>query len=288
MAKGYGFFDLIGDIFDATKQLGDELTEIVTDGAKEIFINDNKNYKTSYEKRDEADRLIGSATNKIENKAKEVHEYARVTEQIVIDHFKHKINISQKFLVESFTIVSSVKKFNLSVNLINERVLSKADSFAGASDPNYVTKFSNTNGPEIGDFFGGWINQSNRIAKANEYLDDAKEFRDKINFEMAQLENIRVRIQLIRNIISEEKSIFDGLLSNLNYVTKNLRDNISKEVFTNNEAEKITKLVNIADAIQNLLMTKFIGCEFEITGKYKAELASLKRLINDITFKGGM
>lgn len=327
IAKAVG--ELGKDLTNLTKESGKEFGEIMTDGFKEMVIKGNNDYKTSYEKIEMANSIVSSAKSTYK-RAYEITEsdYSQTKEELNA-HINYKKKLYKDILTKNQNVVDklleinldeyTVKKpiFNIEVDYINDYKKSAIGIMSFNNKP--ISQFSAYMGLNaISEFKTGWLSsQRQRVEAAEDDLEDAKDFRAKMNFEVERLNKIKSKLKLIREKIKEERALLDRLTQKLEYITLFLnkvnqriaefkteyenKNYISKGIYkiqthlenkpdemllTQEEKEKVLANIEISKMLNKVINTQFITDDFDITNEYNSMLQEMKDLEHQIKERG--
>ena len=94
-----GLTDAVGTFVEDTADIASYtvggLTELMTDGVKEMFIDGNTNYKTSYELKEEAQNRISNARGRLQSRYDELEKRVKMfneyAESVMLNYYP-KIN----------------------------------------------------------------------------------------------------------------------------------------------------------------------------------------------------
>jgi hypothetical protein len=291
-------FDLAEELGTIIKEGGEELGEILTDGFKEMVIEGNSNYQTSFEKRDSANSIISSADSRLKRISNEVTDYYEETKRIVERHFNDKSEMLNKILPEQKRIINNFVKFNgiktdytnsafqfgsaISTGLIASSIVNpiSTTSIIFSTELSFLAKLNPiTFGLGIGLMA---FSQRQRVEAANGYLEDARTYRSETDVKIAELETIRCKLTLIRNKVQEEKEILDNLIAKL----KRIVNSLSTSMSNGSNKNKIETSLQIANLINKSITTHFIDSECNVTSEYNKVINQLKELRSKLSERG--
>jgi hypothetical protein len=184
---------LTGELLRTFDEAGEELQEILTDGVVEMGIKGNKDYKTSFEIRDEADAKVACASDRYYRRCDDFNKY--------LDNLNDKIN----------------RLYDRKVELA-KRIGQEAEKL-----PNMPKISSKTNAPDyrqrvstvslIGKSVGiEWIfDMKGRKDSANEYLEDAKDYEVKIDKKIAEIGQTQGFLDIVNMNLDEEETLLNAL-----------------------------------------------------------------------------
>lgn len=180
---------ITGDILNLIDDSKNEFNELITDGFVEMVLKGNKDYKTSYEIRDDADQIIQNATNKYRNTCIEFNSYIESLNNKI-----KKIN-NQKFQLARM-LGKRIKMMD-SFNSINLTVLKPSYEEFTIEKLLICSPFLNE--------------KEERKRRSSEYMENAKDFKINIELEIALIHNTRVFLEAIEQNLNEEKQLLDAL-----------------------------------------------------------------------------
>lgn len=203
-----GFFDLLGDLADIGKdivalpfKIAGAAIETATD-INEMIVQDVKNkvsgtpdkpIRTSYDIRNEADKIVESAKNKFYDAKSKLtsswHKTSRKAEQVA----RKRQEVYQ--LLGQAVSTTLVKLPEQPIELIYP------------SGTPYIDSSFN-----IGTFFG-LLGTDTRMVAAEEYLQRAKEYRADVNSLINEVEALRQTVLRVSNAQKEEMEILDVIQS---------------------------------------------------------------------------
>ncbi|OAA86346.1 hypothetical protein [Clostridium coskatii] len=278
---GEACFDLVTGLGEIAVDSTLEFGELMTDGVKEIVIKDNDNYKTSFEKTDDANDIISMAKSKFNSASQEAIDYYEETKKIVEEHFQYKNKLITTILPQQEEIIRNFTEFNYT-NLANSIDTLKLDNkpILFSTTLVFLSKLNPiTLGIEIGSFM---ISQRTRVEAANEYLSNAECYKSEVDLKIAELKTIKSRLTLIRNKVIEERKILNNLVSKLDKISNSLSNSMNESI----NICKIKSLIEIANRIKESINVHFINNKGTITKEYSALLNKLQKLEKNLCKKG--
>lgn len=186
------FIDGIGELANDIEDTKDEINEILTDGVYEVFVKNNDNYKTSYEKKSEANLIIAEQSDKYNDKYNELKEVTnKLNKHIELLHQKKIKILGELYKLNSPTMLklNDTKPFSAPVYnkdktyMLLEKILG-LDKYIGI------------------------------LAKksyANEYLENALDFEAYISGLIADINRIETKICAVEQMLKEEDMLLDAL-----------------------------------------------------------------------------
>ncbi|WP_113672193.1 hypothetical protein [Vallitalea guaymasensis] len=275
-----------------------EGAEIFTDGFREMVIEGNSNYETSYEKRDRANKIISSARKSYERLYEEVKDYCYETERMIKEHYRYKRIINDdllknnKKLIHKFEIYdikfdTSETHLNGSYNNIFVGIGALSGTFSVAlnstvalSSISIISKLNPLlTGLAIIDIF---VSQRQRVEEANEYLEEAKDYRTRVNYQVEQLKELKSRLKYIRTVIQDEKYRLQIITKELKYYISLITDLLKRDKLDTDDYYKIKYYYKLSELVSKTLTTKFINQKGIITYEYDKLLNKLQKLSKEI------
>lgn len=254
-----GLFDIFEGAFEIVKATGElaiglgqvavestaELGEIMTDGFNEMVIKGNSDYKTSFEIKDEARRIESNAEHKFSVKKEEVENKIKF------------IKIKENELTTKRTQVLSLL-----------RLSNKSNSLSPFYD---IAVKNNLSGPYFDRktfdlysyIFNGPLFTGKRKECANDYLENAKDFKVEVDSKIAQMNIALSKLKDLEFQFEEESSVLDSLESlykNLNSTNKN----------------------TIYGLIESIMKMNIVDCDVNINGEYTKKINEIKNICNNI------
>lgn len=281
---GEAFGELIVGLGEVAVESTQEFGELMTDGVKEIVIKGNDDYHTSFELKDEADGIISSARLRFTRASEEVTNYYDETKKLLEKHFNYKKEINNRILPGC---VKNIRDF---IKLPNTCINANLNFYSFGNDEinlNVVTSafsegllikslkgLGNLNPVTFGLGFGGMIiSQHKRKEESEEYLSEAKYYKDDVNLKVAKLKTVKSKLALIRKKIEEERNLIDNLIEKIKALL-----NDSFDLINRNEIDKAQKAIKIANIINITLKTQFIDEKGDISDEYNNISNELKQL----------
>ena len=181
----------LGGLGEILREGTAEIAECLTDGAVEMIIKGNADYKTSYEIRDDAQDIINNAEGKLFEKTNEVKkrfEDAEAACQALCE--------KEESLLRDWSDVC-----------INKYMLKREDLeiFSSCYCPDMEKGFF-----DFGTFLGV-LGNSLRKSMAKEYLERAKSYQTEVNMKCAQYSETLARLEAIANCMEEERKLLTVL-----------------------------------------------------------------------------
>lgn len=184
---------IIKDAIELVTVIAGESAEFLINGTKEILINGNSNYKTSYQMRSEADAIRQSILHEFNSKIKTVEEkFTLVTKQHK-NLYDMKLEMLKELGVISFDIIPQESD---TINLNH-------------STP--IIYFDETDFQFCSNILTNVLFMKQRRDLAKQYLEDAEDYEIKMKIKIVQLDNILLHIQHIKNMLDEENEILNNL-----------------------------------------------------------------------------
>ncbi|WP_442596700.1 hypothetical protein [Neobacillus sp. D3-1R] len=264
--------EIASDAKNIVKEGRQEFTEIMTDGFKEMVIKNNNDYKTSFEKKDQAHAIMQGAKSRLNAKFEEVDTYARETEAIITKFYDYKLKITNDAIHSAKITMDNFKQNDWQRKIILEATFLQTP-INGLSVSKNITKIGLLN--LVDDLFV----QSRRVQAANEYLEDAKDFKTQVDLEIARLDSLKARMTYIRNVVKDEQRVLDLVNRELEKVTNLLNGLISRDTLSEDDAKTANQFFLITEMLYQFVNEKFVSKDLEVAAKYLQDLAKLERLI---------
>lgn len=275
--------------------LGDSLkegVELFTDGFKEMVIEGNSDYETSYEKRDHGNRIISSARQSYERIYEEVKDYCYGTERMIKEHYEYKRIINDGLLNNNKELLHKFKIYDISIDrayldssfdniFVGVGVLSSTFSNAlKSSIPlSTISIISKLNPVFIGfAVIDTFISQCQRVEEANNYLEEAKDYKTEVNYQMEKLKELKSSSKYIRVVIEDERYRLQLVTKELNSYINIITNLLKKEQLYTDDYYKIARYCELCELVSKTLTTKFINERGIITSEYDKLLNKLKKI----------
>lgn len=179
----------LGELFEAVRDFHEglcDIAEYATVGFVEEVIKDNGPYKTSYEKREEAEYVASAANRRLNDACDSLNKSVdRLNDKI------RSINDRKRGLLSGMKCGVSVMPCRIS--------------------PSYSSG-------SYGDLFDEILNHKSdpfstsiRISRANEYLGDAHSYSAECSEKVARINNMKVRLSAVEDVLNEESRLLDIL-----------------------------------------------------------------------------
>ena len=202
------FFDLLGDLADIGKDIvtlpfkiagaaietATDINEVITQDVKnKVSGTPDKPIRTSFDIRDEADKIVNSANNK----------FYDAKNNLTSSWYKTSLEAGQvaKKRQEVYQLLGQV------VSTILSRLPEQPIELIYPSSTPYIDSSFN-----IGTFFG-LLGTDTRMEAAEEYLQQAKEYRADVNSLINEVESLRKTVLRISYALKEELKILDVIQS---------------------------------------------------------------------------
>lgn len=225
----------------------EELGEIMTDGAFEIIVKDNDNYKTSREKKEEARSRISSADADYAQKFQVVSgKYDKL--------LKHEEEITRKRKTVYEEYAKSIGKVKLPGQICapiqTARPVTPTSQYAVYPPSADVTQ----------TVIIAFCEQIHRVNQANQYLEDAKDYEVKVAAQKANLSILEANIDAIEASNIVENQLLDTLAT-------------LKGKMSNQDCNKAI------EQLYQMMTNSFFSTTCERTQNYKAAINNLKALV---------
>jgi hypothetical protein len=267
-----GFFRGIGDFFrevndfrkeltDIAKEGAEDLTEIATDGFKEMVIKGNSDYKTSNEKKEIARQTVAAARADVEDAIESVKAKATLVEQAFARNQQSKtqlLDVCNHDLVQSATTFKQMKlEFG---NFQKQLTSSFQSSLSGALLP-----------------FGIITSQGQRVAAANQMLEDAKRFEAQAEVQVERLKHLRLKLETIISYLDDEQRVLHHLEQLLAEKVQALNAKMSQGFQSEQLVEESAQILQTAEMIGAFAkVVECIDADLNVKTEYKDLLNKLK------------
>lgn len=203
---------LIGEMARTLDDAKEEFHELCTDGFVEMVIKGNKNYKTSFEIKDEADEKIRAARRKYQEKCYEFNKFLEALNEKINDLYEKKVELARR-INQNVGSMPNMPKIST--------YISSPDYSYKPSTISMICDFSGLN--KVSDIKG-------RKDSANEYLEDAKDFEVEICGKIAEINRVKAFLDTVKMNLDEEETLLAALNDSIN-TGKNLEyDKIVKQL----------------------------------------------------------
>lgn len=234
---------LAGEVLRTIEDSADELHELCTDGFFEMVIKGNEDYKTSYEIKDEADSIIGQATNRYRDRCKLFNDYLNELNNLINSLEEKKIGVSKQ-LNKAVNKLPTAKK-------INENVYTPTFEYT----PSTISKICDCMG------YGKISDIKRKKDSVNDYLDDAKDFEVYVSGKIADINRTEAFLESVKINLKEEDVLIDGL-------------NLS---LTKNNTE-LSRYQAISNELNILIVEYILDSNGKRNEKYMAAFKELKKI----------
>lgn len=168
----------------------EDLHETMVDGSVEILIKGNTDYKTSFEKREEADRMV----------SKEKARYKAVCDKVneEIKNLNNHIAVNR---ARKEKILSSLAPYAYnggSVGYVSGNTYSPSMHIDGLMEAMFNTSF-------------GKSSMQARKEAADNYLEDARDYQVQVSSKIAELHRAEAKIYTVEAILQEEDELLNAL-----------------------------------------------------------------------------
>lgn len=283
----------VGEIFaDFGKEMGQvlsdgrkEFTELMTDGVKEMVIKRNNDYKTSYEKTNDANKLLCEARarynmifNGVQNKINDV-------EIQIENHYAFKMKLYEEIKCKYGSTVEKYvkyrlrkKEFNPSQKTVTVPFRTTATVLATSIGLGIIGKVGGIAGVIGMDL----IEQKKRVSQANALAEEAKEIQAKLKLESVKLEKLKTNLKLVESNINEERSLIERLYNPLQEKMKQTEELMMSSFNMDSNVNEVGKAIEIIMLLEKLLTTQFLQDSAVITKQYKDLTKQLHILVEQL------
>jgi len=204
----------LGDLYRLVDDTKEEFAELMTDGFVEMVIKGNSDYKTSFEIRDEADKIVAEQARRYKEKCKELNEVLNKLNEHITCLYEKKV------------------KFAKCVNAQVERKQGISDTITYKNwlMPIYVSKQSNMT--RLSDMMGlrSFSSKMDRKNRANEYLEDVRDYEVYVSGKIGEINRIKAKASAIEQSLQEEDKMLEALEKSMNMQRKLEYDKIAKQL----------------------------------------------------------
>lgn len=185
--------DAIGEFSEFTSVvagLGDEFGEIMTDGTKEILVEGNLDWKSSYEIREDASSKISDAKNRYAEKAKQVEANIKSTQQRIDKRYHREVSL-----------INSLSSTQYAPLMIDPEL---------PSIDGHIPSIQLDNFDKVANFlFNGIFGHSSSRESAEEALYEAGKFEALSNEKIRLLNRLEENLLLLNQLMDEEDHLLD-------------------------------------------------------------------------------
>lgn len=219
----------LGDIISESKKefddLKDELGEILTDGVI-ADIKGDKSYKTSFEIRDEANRIIYRSEEKYRDASNSFNSYLAELNTITNDLYDKKVQLAKRL------------NMNISKNQelpIYDKVMKTPEYTYKRPDYSFeiltIPAIQDQKSPMYG-IYRGIIDKRERKEAAKEYLESAKDFEVAVLAQITEIDKNKAFLNGVKMNLSEEERLINALNDSVNSRMEGELSAIEKQLHT--------------------------------------------------------
>lgn len=192
----FNFTSLILEPVEYVNDLKNDVQEIICDYPKE-YMRGNTDYKTSSDMRDEADKIISDV------KSKYHREYKKLCEKVkYINNKLADLDSKKKQLI--------LQNNQESIKSIRYRQNANYDNL---ESPRYVPVVPLTS--PFSENYCDLIEIEKRRDCARDYLESAKDFSTEVKVKIFQMENTKIKLEAIDEVLSDEDRLLNSLMHSL-------------------------------------------------------------------------
>lgn len=264
-----GFFDFLSDEVDSIKENNDKRRQAreYTQRAKEIVKDYEERYNTTYVN-------TVSYAYKTQFKVEEHYKFKKELIKEIDLKIKPVFNRFDKFDIDKKTFdmeFANTKEFNFNSTAVGNKFNSLKDEMALSS----VIE----NNSLILDLFS---DATEEYWEAKRLLDEAKQYKREIQYQREKLKTMKSNLGELRQYIIDEREMLNDLSIKAKKITSTLETSMKKNVFTQEEAEKLKSINKIGKGISKLMTIKFLNSDFSINNEYKMVYDSISEINNMI------
>lgn len=231
-----GFFS---EFIDACKEFHEglcDIAEYATIGFVEEVVKGNGEYKTSYEKRNEADAIYAASESRLNNASKSLNRTLEALNEKI-----RLINDRKRVLLSGMKDISE-----MACGLPTDCYMSSvSDPFYGLGGQRDI------------------ISACIRVSLADDYLEDAHDYRTECNEKIARINNFKARLSAVETVLDEESRLLDILERSY-------------------EIRRFAKGAEIAEKLRQLLIRYICNTDGELDSGYIQSVNSLKELCGEL------
>ena len=184
---------LAGEFLRTVEDAKEEFHELCTDGFVEMVIKGNKDYKTSFEIKEEADEKIAEARGKYQERCYEFNKYLEELNNRINYLYVQKVELAKKF---NQTVSSMPNMPKISFYTYSPSYSYKKSTISMLCEYSGMGKFSDIKG---------------RKDSANAYLEDAKDFEVEISGKIAEINRVEAFLDTVKINMDEEEMSLNAL-----------------------------------------------------------------------------
>ncbi|UII56551.1 hypothetical protein LS684_03450 [Cytobacillus spongiae] len=282
-----------------------EFTELMTDGFKEMVIKGNNNYKSSYQKIEEAERIVSKARYHYDAVFGDVQLKLDALQQEVEAHYKYKVGLYEQLkkeysnTVENFLQKYKLKKkeyqistnrsssdFDIPFNSIVGTVLSELTKTTGFKLTTTVASKGIVRTIPVTLIALDLIEQSKRVKDAEINLSEAKKFRARIDVECERLKKLKSNLYYVEETMNEERRLIQRLLNPLKKKMEQTDQLLNSSLITKTQLTELEVAISIIAILEKTLTTEFLQDSALITEEYQNVIKQLLEMENQIYHKG--
>lgn len=271
-------FSLGKELFDVLDEGRKEFKELMTDGFKEMVIKGNNDYKTSFEKRDEANRIISSARSRYNRTFQEVEAALHLVQQQIKHHYQFKL---EKYKQLHSTYAADIEKYVQQYELKKKEYEQSYLSFDqhNLSFPIFSSSIAGfVSHKRIDQMLFELAEQRKRVKEADYMLEEARRIRAELDLECEKLKRLQSNLSLVEKTINEERSLIERLLHPMVEKMQHTKGMLSSTVNTREQLEEIERAIQIIKLLEKTLITQFLGDNSKITQQYKDVINQLREM----------
>jgi hypothetical protein len=203
---------LAGELIRTVDDAKEELKELCTEGFVEMVIKGNKNYKTSFEIKDEADEKVGKAAQRYYERCYQFNKYLEALNTKINNLYKQKVELA--------------KRINQTVSRMPNmpQISSDIDSPSYSYRESTISKLCSYSG--IGNYF----DIKGRKERANEYLEEAKDFEVEILRKIAEINSVEAFLDTVKVNLDEEEVLLNALKDSMEMKREIAYDKVAEQL----------------------------------------------------------
>lgn len=229
----------------------------------------------------QADEIISNYKSKYEREERKTIRYVDETNRRVKEEFNFKRELLFSIKDKYQPIINRYTEFKMYSSIYEPH---RMNTYLSNSSIPTVSINSFAGSVELLDIFNiiNLINRKKRKENAKEYLEEARDFKSEVNYEISKLGHIVSKAEYIRNVIEEEHNLLRNLSLKLAIMTDKLSYTMNKSRITEEEKHEANYAFDFSKYLIELLNSKFITDEGTLSNDYERVLSKLRILENDL------
>lgn len=206
-------------------------------------------------------------------------------ENKIHEHYDYKRKIINEIRDNVTPIVNSFKSFN-----IDNKIIQPSMPNAISDTEICISDFGNFSSVRSGfieiisvvnviDLIFDWardLDEELSQARSNKY--EAELYRSEMRQVAERLYLARSQLHNIESFISDERRTLDSLMAKLRPMVSMLKRDMTKSLFTQNEADYLKGIGKISDCLTDLISIRFLSDNFHVTNEYQLVFNKVKSI----------